>query len=69
MADQAGSIVVYGALWCPDCRRSKKFLSEQKVPFTWVDIEQDEAARALVESHNNGKRIIPTIVFEDGAVL
>lgn len=62
-------IVVYGAYWCPDCRRSKRFLSEHQIPYTWVDIEQDEAAKAHVESMNDGKRIIPTIVFDDGSFL
>ncbi len=63
------NITVYGAYWCPDCRRSKKFLGEQMVHFKWVDIEQDEAGRAFVEKTNHGKRIIPTIVFEDGSFL
>lgn len=63
------NITVYGAYWCPDCRRSKKFLGEQMVHFKWVDIEQDEAGRAFVEKINNGKRIIPTIVFDDGTFL
>lgn len=62
-------ITLYGAYWCPDCRRSKKFLGEQFVPFKWVDIEQDKEAEALVLKKNNGKRIIPTIVFEDGSFL
>ncbi|HNO31432.1 MAG TPA: FAD-dependent oxidoreductase [Anaerolineales bacterium] len=62
-------ITVYGAYWCPDCRRSKKFLGEQFIPFNWVDIEQDKEAEALVLKKNNGKRIIPTIVFEDGSFL
>jgi len=62
-------ITVYGAYWCPDCRRSKKFLGEQFIPFNWVDIEQDREAEALVLKKNNGKRIIPTIVFEDGSFL
>jgi glutaredoxin-like protein len=63
-------IVVYGAYWCPDCRRSKRFLSEHQIAYTWVDIEQDKKAQAYVEKLNNGKRIIPTIVFEaDGDFL
>ena len=32
-------IQVYGASWCPDCRRAKKFLAEQRVPFEWFDIQ------------------------------
>ena len=62
-------ITVYGAYWCPDCRRSKRFLSEQQIPYTWVDIEQDEAAQMYVEDLNDGKRIIPTVVFEDESFL
>ena len=26
-------ITVYGAPWCPDCKRSKQFLGEQRVPY------------------------------------
>ncbi len=62
-------IVVYGADWCPDCSRAKQYLGEQMVNFRWVDIERDPEARAYVERVNNGKRIIPTIVFEDGSIL
>lgn len=62
-------ITLYGAYWCPDCRRSKKFLGEQFVPFKWIDIEQDKEAEQYVLQKNNGKRIIPTIVFEDGSFL
>lgn len=69
MADQNAKITVYGAPWCPDCRRSKKFLSEQLIRYNWVDIDTDQAGRSFVETKNNGKRIIPTIVFEDGSFL
>jgi glutaredoxin-related protein len=27
----ASKITVYGATWCPDCKRAKKFLGEQRV--------------------------------------
>src|SRR6266567_2543003 len=37
--EQMADIEVYGATWCPDCRRAKKFLTEQRVPFEWFDIE------------------------------
>jgi thioredoxin reductase (NADPH) len=62
-------IIVYGANWCPDCRRAKKFLAEQYIPFRWVDIEQDRQAEQTVLQMNAGKRIIPTIVFPDGSFL
>jgi thioredoxin reductase (NADPH) len=62
-------ITVYGAHWCPDCRQSKQFLGEHQIPYAWVDIEADKAAEEFVIRKNNGKRIIPTIVFADGSFL
>ena len=62
-------VTVYGAYWCPDCRRAKRFLGEQFVPYKWVDIEQDKEGEAYVLKKNDGKRIIPTIVFEDDSFL
>jgi thioredoxin reductase (NADPH) len=62
-------ITVYGATWCPDCKRAKQFLGEQRVHYNWVDIEQQPEHVAFVERVNNGKRIIPTIVFDDESIL
>jgi len=69
MINSSPSITLYGAHWCPDCRRSKQFLGEHQIPYAWVDIEQDAAAEQFVIATNAGKRIIPTIVFEDGSFL
>ena len=63
------TLTIYGADWCPDCRRSKQFLFNQNIPFTWIDVDQDENASDLVKRMNNGNRIIPTIIFEDGSFL
>jgi thioredoxin reductase (NADPH) len=62
-------ITIYGAHWCPDCRRSRQFLGEHQIPYHWVDVEEDEAAERFVLEVNRGKRIVPTIVFEDGTTL
>lgn len=69
MIDQQQSIVVYGTTWCPDCQRSKAFLGEQRVHYVWVDIETDLAAADYVQQVNDGKRVVPTIVFPDGDIL
>jgi thioredoxin reductase (NADPH) len=62
-------ITLYGTGWCPDCKRSKQFFGEQRIPYVYVDIEHDAEAMAFVEKINNGNRSIPTIVFPDGTVL
>jgi len=62
-------IKLYGAPWCPDCKRSKKFLAEQRIAYEWLDIDADRKALKLVEKLQNGGRTIPTIVFGDGTYL
>ncbi len=62
-------IKLYGAPWCPDCKRSKKFLGEHRVAFEWIDIDQDAAGLRFVEELQKGGRTIPTIVFADGSHL
>ncbi len=62
-------ITLYGTGWCSDCKRSKQFLGEQRVHYEYVDVDADASGRAVVQGHNDGKDIIPTIVFDDGSVL
>ena len=62
-------IKVYGAPWCPDCRRSKKFMSEHRVDYDWIDIERDEEGLRFVEQAQDGGRTIPLLVFPDGSHL
>jgi thioredoxin reductase (NADPH) len=68
-ANPSDELVVYGATWCPDCRRAKTFLTTHRVPFTWIDLEEHPDQVAEVEARNGGKRIIPTILFPDGTFL
>src|SRR5215470_17284156 len=62
-------IKVYGAPWCPDCKRAKKFLAEHRQPYDWIDIDDDPDGRRFVEELQNGGRTIPTIIFPDGCHL
>lgn len=68
--DQAPETIrMYGANWCPDCRRAKTFFGEQRIHYEYIDIELFPEAVADVERINHGMRSIPTIVFPDGSVL
>jgi len=62
-------IKVYGASWCPDCRRAKRFLGDQRISFEWHDIEVDPDGVRTVQERNNGNNVIPTIIFPDGSHL
>jgi thioredoxin reductase (NADPH) len=63
------TIKLYGAQWCPDCRRSKAFLRDQRIEFEYIDLELQPAEVNTVLELNDGKQIIPTIVFPDGSHL
>jgi glutaredoxin len=60
-----GRLTVYVSEWCPDCRRAKRVLDEAAVPYDEVDIDRDSGAEALVVSRSGGKRIVPTLRFEE----
>ena len=62
-------ILIYGADWCGDCRRAKAFMDEHDISYQWIDVQDDAEATELVMKLNDGKRIIPTIVFEDDSIL
>lgn len=58
-------IKFYGTDWCSDCRRAKSYLSENNIQYEFVDVDLDESATDLVQTINNGKRIIPTLIIND----
>lgn len=63
------AIRMYGANWCPDCRRAKAFFGEQRIHYDYIDVELHPEALADVERINHGNRSIPTIIFPDGSIL
>ena len=65
----ADNVVMYGAEWCGDCRRSKRFLDDNSVEYTYIDVEADTSAAAKVVEINGGAQSIPVIVFKDGTHL
>lgn len=62
-------ITMYGAEWCGDCRRSKRFLDANNVKYNYIDVEADTAASDKVIEINGGMRSIPVILFADGTHL
>jgi glutaredoxin len=65
---ETATIVMFGAEWCRDCRRSKKLLDGLGVAYDYVDLETvaDGADRAKAIS---GRTQIPVIVFPDDSHL
>ena len=56
-------VQVYTAGWCRDCRAAKRFLDENGIPYTEIDVDADPAAYDEVYRHV-GKRAIPQMVID-----
>ena len=62
-------LTIYGADWCPDCRRSKRLLDRLGVAYTWRDTEHDPTALHEMLALNGGRQSIPVVVLPDGRCL
>ncbi|HVK23289.1 MAG TPA: glutaredoxin family protein [Actinokineospora sp.] len=62
-------ILVYSADWCGDCTRAKSWLRANAIPFTEIDVEHDDAARAAAIELAGGRKNIPVVVMTDGSVF
>src|SRR5579863_3722502 len=60
-------MTVYGAPWCPHCKRVKKFLAAHRVRYANIDIDADPQAIERLKELQDGGQIIPTVVYPDGA--
>jgi mycoredoxin len=56
-------LVVYSAIWCSDCGTAKRFLQQNNVSFTEIDIENTPGAADEVVTRT-GKRAIPQFVID-----
>jgi len=60
---------VAGSRWSPPSYAVKEFLSRNHVPYEWLDVERDAAARALVDSVAGPSAQLPVVLFPDGTFL
>jgi mycoredoxin len=58
---RAAAIVVYGADWCEDTKRSQRLLRRLHVPYRYVNIDEDLDGLERAKALNNGERRTPTI--------
>lgn len=56
-------LAVYGAAWCPDCRRLEAWLAAHGVRHAKVDLDADPGAAEKLEAET-GKRAIPFILVD-----
>ncbi len=60
-------LTVYGADWCADCRRARRYLDVTQVPYRWIDVAADAVARTLLAEAGYGA--IPVLLLPTGQVL
>jgi len=62
-------IRVAGTLWSPQSHKIKDFLSRNRIPYQWLDIEVDAKARTIVESVSEGDHRLPVVFYPDGTTM
>lgn len=62
-------IRVLGSQWSPESFTAKEFLSRNRVPYEWVDLDNDAPALALAQSIAGEPMRLPLVLFPDGTHL
>lgn len=60
---------IAGTLWSAASHELKDFLARNRIPYQWLDIEQDNQARQLVEAVQKEDHRLPVVFFPDGTTL
>ena len=55
--------------WCGYCKRLQSQLNENGITFREINVEQEMNYAPFVEEVNGGNRVVPTLLFSDGAAL
>jgi mycoredoxin len=58
-------VLMFSASWCPECKSLKKALEETGLAYEEIDLDLDIEAEALVLERSGGRRVVPTLQFDD----
>jgi thioredoxin reductase (NADPH) len=62
-------IRVLGTAWSPESHAVRDFLSRNRRPFQWIDIELDAESARWVDEVSPNQRLLPVVAFPDGPPL
>ncbi|RBY85672.1 FAD-dependent oxidoreductase [Blastococcus sp. TF02A-30] len=65
----AANLRLIGDRWSPSTHEVRQFLARNLVPYRWLDVETDAAARELLDVARVDAGELPVLVLEDGDVL
>lgn len=57
-------VTIYTTDWCPYCRSAKTYLAARGIPFTEVDLTDDDDARAALTART-GRTSVPQVFVGD----
>jgi glutaredoxin-related protein len=63
------TIILYGAMWCPDVRRTRAYLDRNDVAYDYRDIDKDAGAMDELLELRGKAWVVPTLVLPDGTIL
>ena len=66
---EAKGLRLVGHQWSPRSHAIKDFLGRNLIPYRWLDVARDEAARSLLQAAGVSETELPVLFFEDGTVL
>ena len=64
----ADAVQILGSRFQPAALRLREFAARNALPHTWVDVEDDPAAEALLRSVEADPACLPLVIFRDGTV-
>jgi glutaredoxin 3 len=62
-------IVLYTVSWCPHCKDAKEYLSSRQIPYTNLDIEEDESAREIFAKKYHATTVPLIVIGNDEEIL
>ena len=54
-------VALYSTRWCPDCLRVRRWLTEHRVDFEEIDVDENPRANDLITQYGYGRRVLPTL--------
>jgi len=63
------TLTMYCRTWCGDCARARAWLDQHEIPYTEIDVDDDEAARMQAAALNDGDLHTPTFTLGDGVCV
>jgi mycoredoxin len=62
-------LILYTSNWCGQALMVERFLADNQIPATVINVDKDLEGREELVALNQGYASVPTVVFPDGSHL